>query len=113
MHIFNNFASVIEEFVAYPMPNDVWIVVILWVIEIALLALGVLAIIALVRHTPARQNDFSDGIFKKSAPSLDFGAAAPIESKRVVKLFLSPAMLAFMAFCVAQVFVTLFWNGAV
>ena len=111
MHIFNNFVSLAQEFISYRLPDDVWMTAVLWMLEILVFVAGAVSMAVLIKRGSSSKPDFSEGVFGRSAESVDVTEDSPIAEGRAVKLFLHPAMLFFIAFSGMQVFMRMLLNG--
>ncbi len=98
IHFLNNALSVIEQ-AAYVHLADETYSVIFYSVELIIFVLGIAAFAVLVRsyyRSRLNKNDFRGGMFKKELVLSEEDISCRIEPKKIVKLFFSPTIIAFV-----------------
>jgi len=101
LHFCNNFLSIINTAVSQRMePTAAGTV--LYVMELAIFALGAVSAVVLLLRAPRRETLFDEGCFEKELPPDPDYAEEPIAPARRVRLFFTPSMVVFLVICAIE-----------
>lgn len=102
-HAFNNFISlsqgVLSTHFSDPLASEVAVIA----FEAAILLCGVICLVVLAVRFFGKRRDLKEGIFGRDLPASEHYATYPVASRRMLRLFWTPSMLAFVIFCALQI----------
>ncbi len=111
LHTMNNFASLGESIVPYRLGEVYLSYLVTTAFELAIAFVGMVCLVILVARYFSKKRDFGKGVFGSLPHGVDTAPAYPIESGHAVRLFLTPTMVVFLAFCVLEVGLLLLMGG--
>lgn len=111
LHTLNNFTSLGESIVPYRLGDVYFSYLVTTVFETVLALTGMVCLIILIARYFSKKRDFGRGVFGGGHRDVDTVPACPVEADRAVKLFLTPTMVVFLAFCVLEVGLLLLMGG--